>query len=265
MNMALPYEKGNMDGCIFCLQWLSMIFRVNIQVWFLFPDGTVHSWVTDSNYDQTIDILSLKTDTTHIHYEPLLRHIDSSGLTVHATQTTSNLHRCGMIFSENETPPSCDMGRQGLNKKNMRKIHDNCDESIEGLNKKCRSSYQNLKNIIRQICPTCDKAIEALNKKCKLVSQKLGESEIHPICHHLILPLGKKCRVSYHKLKKVMCERKKYIATLPFREKLTYHNVKKFVRAKKNINICDHISHNGHETVPIHGLQATPCSSSNEN
>jgi hypothetical protein len=30
VNMALPYEKGNMEGCRFCLQWLSMIFRVNI-------------------------------------------------------------------------------------------------------------------------------------------------------------------------------------------------------------------------------------------
>jgi hypothetical protein len=33
-----------------------------------------------------------------------------------------------------------------------------------------------------------------------------------------------------------MCERKKYIATLPFREKLTYDNVKKFVPGEQNIN-----------------------------
>jgi hypothetical protein len=147
----------------------------------------------------------------------------------------------------------------------MRKIHDICDEAIEGLNKKHRVSYHNLKKIIRQIHLTCDKAIEALNKKCKVVSQKLGESEIHPSCHHLILPLGKKRRVSYHNLKKVMRERKKYIATLPFREKLTYHNVKKFVHAEQNIKRCDRISQNGHATVPVRGLQETPCSSRNEN
>ena len=147
----------------------------------------------------------------------------------------------------------------------MHKIHENCDEAIDCLDKKRRVSYHNLKKIIRQICPTCDKAIEALNRKCKLVSQKLGESEIYPICHQLIFPLGKKRRVSYHNLKKVMCERKKYIATLPFREKLTYHNVKKFFHAEQNINICDCISQNGHATVSVHGLQATPCSSSNEN
>jgi hypothetical protein len=33
VNMALPYEKGNVEGCRFCLQSLSIIFRVNIQVW----------------------------------------------------------------------------------------------------------------------------------------------------------------------------------------------------------------------------------------
>jgi hypothetical protein len=81
------------------------------------------------------------------------------------------------------------------------------------------------------IHPSCDKAIEALNKKHKLVYEKMSEIEIHPSCHELIVPLGNKCRVSYHNLKKVMCERKKYIATLPFREKLTYYNVNKFVHA----------------------------------
>jgi hypothetical protein len=32
VNMALPYEKGNVEGCRLCLQWMSIIFRVNIQV-----------------------------------------------------------------------------------------------------------------------------------------------------------------------------------------------------------------------------------------
>jgi hypothetical protein len=97
-----------------------MIFRVNIQVWSALPDGTVHSWFTDSNYDRTIDILSLKTDTTHIHYEHLLGHIDGSRLNVHATQMASNLHTRRILFSENETPLGCDMAIQGLNKKTMR-------------------------------------------------------------------------------------------------------------------------------------------------
>ena len=159
-----------MEGCRFYLQWLSILFRVSIQVWSPLPYAIVDSWVIDSNYDRTIDILSLKTDTTHIHYEPLLGHISSSGLTMHATQMTSNLHTRGMFFSEIETPPSCDMGRQGLNKKNMRKIHDSCDEAIERSNQKCRVSYHNLKKIIRQIRPTSDKVIETLNKKCRVVS-----------------------------------------------------------------------------------------------
>jgi hypothetical protein len=93
----------------------------------------------------------------------------------------------------------------------------------------------------------------------------LNQSEIHPSCHQVILPLGKKRRVSYHNLKKVMRERKKYIATLPFREKLTYHNLKKFVHAQHNRNRYGHISQNGHATVTFRGLEATPCTTTNEN
>jgi hypothetical protein len=44
----------------------------------------------------------------------------------------------GMIFSENETSLDCDMGIQGLNKKNMCKIYDSCDEAKEGLIKQCK-------------------------------------------------------------------------------------------------------------------------------
>ena len=147
-----------------------------------------------------------------------------------------------MLFSQNESPPGCDMRRKGSNKKNMRRIHFSCDEAIEGLNKKSRVSYHNLKKIIRQIRPTSDKQIKALNKKRKIVSEKLSESEIHPNCHQVIPPLGKKCRVSYHNLKNLMRERKKYIATLPFREKLTYDNVNKFGHAEQSINRCNCIS-----------------------
>jgi hypothetical protein len=43
VNMALPYEKGNVEGCSFYFQWLFMIFRVNFQVWSALPDGSVHS------------------------------------------------------------------------------------------------------------------------------------------------------------------------------------------------------------------------------
>jgi hypothetical protein len=196
----------------------------------------------------------LKTYTTHIHYEPLLGDISSSGFSVHATQTTSNFHTRGMFFSQNESPPGCNMGRHGLNKKKMCRIHSSCDEAIEGLNKKCRVSYHNLKKIICQIRPTSDKEIKALNKKCKIVSKKMDESEIHPNFHQVIPPLGKKCRLSYHNLKKVMRERKKYIATVPFRDKLTYDNVKKFVHAEHNINMCDFISQNGHATMAVRGV-----------
>jgi hypothetical protein len=49
VNMAMPYEKGNVEGYTFCLQWISIIFRVNIHVWSTLLDGTVHSYCIDSN------------------------------------------------------------------------------------------------------------------------------------------------------------------------------------------------------------------------
>jgi len=30
INMAMPYEKGQVEGGPFCLQWISIIFKVNI-------------------------------------------------------------------------------------------------------------------------------------------------------------------------------------------------------------------------------------------
>ena len=129
--MAVPYEKGNVEGGRFCLQWISIIFRVNIQVWSALPDDIVHSWCIDSNYDQTIDIISLKIDTPHIHYQPLMGNTIGSACTVHPTQTALNLHTCSMLFNENETRPSC-------------------DEAIQSLNKKHRLTYHNLKKVIRE-------------------------------------------------------------------------------------------------------------------
>jgi hypothetical protein len=131
VNMALPYEKRNVEGGRFCLQWFSIIFRVNFHVWSALLDGTFHSCCIDSNYDRTIDIISLKKDTPHIHYQPLMRNTTSSGSTIHATQTASNLHTHCMLFNENETHPSY-------------------DEAIQGLNKKHILTYHNLKNVIRE-------------------------------------------------------------------------------------------------------------------
>jgi hypothetical protein len=131
VSMELSYEKGNVEGGIFCLQWLSIIFMVNIQVWLTLSDGTVHSYCIDSNCDRTIDIISLETYTPHIHYHPLMKNTTSSGSIVHATQTTSNLHTRRMLFNENETRPSC-------------------DEAIQSLNTKCRLNFHNLKKVIRE-------------------------------------------------------------------------------------------------------------------
>ena len=56
-----------------------------------------------------------------------------SGSTIHATKIASNVHTRSMLFNENETCPSC-------------------DGDIQGLNKKRRLTYHNLKKVIRETC-----------------------------------------------------------------------------------------------------------------
>jgi hypothetical protein len=71
--MEMPYEKGKIEGGAFCLQWISFIFNVNIQVWSLHGNNIVNLYSANSNCDKTIDVLSFETHTVHVHYEPLLR------------------------------------------------------------------------------------------------------------------------------------------------------------------------------------------------
>jgi hypothetical protein len=269
VNMALPYEKGKVEGVRLCLQWLYIIFRVNIQVWSTLPDDSVHSWCTDSNYDQTIDIISLKTDTPHIHYQPLMGNTTGSRSTVHTTQTALNVHTCSMLFNENETRPSFDEAIQGLNKlrrityhnlkKVIREIHPSCDQAIEGLNKKRRLTYHNLKKVIRERKKYIDGMGNTISSGSNVsVSQTtsnlhkrpmlFNQNETHPSFHEVIFPLNKKHRLSYHNLKKVIHERKKYITMLPSRQKLTYHKLKKIGHGQHKRNMCGHISHNGDGT-----------------
>jgi hypothetical protein len=71
--MAMPYEKGKVEGGPFCLQWISIIFKVNIQVWSCFTNSIVNFYFSSSNSDITFDVMSFETNASHIHYEPLLK------------------------------------------------------------------------------------------------------------------------------------------------------------------------------------------------
>lgn len=59
INMAMPYEKGAIQGTSFCFQWTSIIFNVNIQIW-SFTNKTI------VNYTHRKQIA-----TEHITYYPL--------------------------------------------------------------------------------------------------------------------------------------------------------------------------------------------------
>jgi hypothetical protein len=221
-----------------------------------------------------------------MHYQTLMGSAIGSGSTVHATQTASNVHTRSMLFNENENHPSCDGAIQGLNKKhkltynNLKKVicetRPSCDQTIEGLKKKHRLSYHNLKKVIRDRKKYIDgmgnttgsgSNVNTLNlHRCPM---PFNQNENHPIFHEVIFPLNKKHRISYHNLKKVIRERKKYITMLPCRQKLTYHKLKKIVRAQHKRNRYGHISHDGdgifrEEKIRFRGLEPTTCTTANE-
>jgi hypothetical protein len=82
--MSMPYEKGNIDGGPFCLQWVVIIFQVNIHVWDSLANSIANYYNAHSNYDKTIDVMSFETNTSHIHYEPLVRKNCSQECTLHS-------------------------------------------------------------------------------------------------------------------------------------------------------------------------------------
>jgi hypothetical protein len=91
VNMEIPYENGKIEGGGFCLQWISFIFNVNIQVWSLYGNDVVNLYFSNSNCDRTIDVLSFETDTIHIHYEPLVREKYDYICNQHCDQRTMGL------------------------------------------------------------------------------------------------------------------------------------------------------------------------------
>jgi hypothetical protein len=114
-----------------------------------------------------------------------------------------------MLFNENETHPSR-------------------DEAIQGLNKNRIITYHNLKKVIRERkqyiggignTTSSGSSVNASQSTSNLHRHPMlfNQNEIHPIFHEVILTLNKKCRLTYHNLKKVVHERKKYITMLPSR------------------------------------------------
>jgi hypothetical protein len=96
VNMEMTYEKCKIDGGTFCLQWISFISNVNIQVWSLHGNNIVNLYSVGSNCDKTVDVLSFETHTFHIHYEPFLREKYSEIRDEHCNQRiVGAMNTCG--------------------------------------------------------------------------------------------------------------------------------------------------------------------------
>ena len=72
INMAMTYEKGQVEGGPFCLQWISVIFKVNIQVWSFVANNFVSYSSAYLRCNHIFNIMSFRTDTLHIHYHTMI-------------------------------------------------------------------------------------------------------------------------------------------------------------------------------------------------
>jgi hypothetical protein len=89
--MAMPYQKGKIEGWPFYLQCISIIFNVNIQVWSSHCNNIVTHYSAHSSCDETLYLFSFEIDTFHVHYKPLIRENGNSICTGHCSQATMDV------------------------------------------------------------------------------------------------------------------------------------------------------------------------------
>lgn len=73
INMAMPYEQGQVEGGPFCFQWISVMFKVNIQVWSFVANNFFSYSSSYSTCNHIVNIMSFRTDTSHIHYHAMIQ------------------------------------------------------------------------------------------------------------------------------------------------------------------------------------------------
>ena len=71
MKMAMPYEKGGVEGKPFFLQWAAILFEVNIQEWSSVTRSIVNYYQCNNFSSQTYNIVSFEIGAFQNHYAPL--------------------------------------------------------------------------------------------------------------------------------------------------------------------------------------------------
>jgi hypothetical protein len=191
VKMAMPYHKGKIEGGPFCLQWISIIFNVNLQVWSSHCNNIVTHYSTRSSCAETMYLLSFETDTFHVHYEPLIRENPNSICTGHCCQATmdvDNTHAIGPrpVTAVSVTP---DMTNSALPLEYTSEKH----EHIYSLHGKDKMSLPNT-------APTSNMA-----------------------CHKKITHAIQKHELSYRKVKQMIRENNKCDDKFPIRHGLKRH------------------------------------------
>jgi hypothetical protein len=191
VNMEMPYEKGKIEGGAFCLQWISFIFNVNIQVWSLHGNNIVNLYFAGSNCDKIVDVLSFETHTVHVHYEPLLREKYSEICDQHCDQwILGAVNTCGSKYDRDTILPL---------RKSM------CDNVLvpEHVLGRCQDRHN----------AHCEDKITLENS-----SAIVGMG-----CHKAKRVAVENNRLSYHRLKKMICEKNKCNCGFPAQQGVKRH------------------------------------------
>jgi hypothetical protein len=70
-NLALPYEKGNIEGGIFTYDWIAYIWDIEICIWSVETTTMLTRFHSMREASRIFNVIRFRTNKGHFHFEPL--------------------------------------------------------------------------------------------------------------------------------------------------------------------------------------------------
>jgi len=173
INMAMSYEKGQVEGGPFCLQWISVIFKVNIQVWSFVANNFVNYSSAYSRCNDIVNIFSFMTNTSHIHYHAMIQEYvhNSQQLHMEANDVCNQLRHKHILEKE-----QC---ISHVHFSNNIAFEIACHLDQMQPTKDCRLNYHKLKQFIRTKRKCNDKCTKPFSNKKSRITRKKNAIQIY--------------------------------------------------------------------------------------
>ena len=71
ITLAMPYEKGKIDGDIFLYDWIWYILNITIYIWFDDTFTRVDKFFAFEKDTTLFHVMQFGMNVGHLHYEPL--------------------------------------------------------------------------------------------------------------------------------------------------------------------------------------------------